>query len=176
MRLFVIGACVALLGGCSGPSVPAVPAPISSAVETVPREGVEELALTAVSDYVALSSVIAGDGGANSERIADVVTVGWLPNELAGFETLRAMGTTQVGAPIITKIEATAIRGIAAVSEVVVHACTALDGVSVVSDEFTEDPVPNGVALITVYVVPEDGVLKVDGVEPWEDVSWCAEP
>ena len=175
MRLVVLFLSLFVLGGCSTATVAVVPAPISSPVETIARDGVEEAAVSAVTDYFDVSTRIAGDGGVNPERIADVVTSDWLPNEIAGFDALHAMGTVQVGAPIITRIEATAVRGIAAVSEVVVHACTVLDGVSIVSDDITDDVVPNGVALVTVYVVPENGVLKVDGVEPWEDTSWCAE-
>lgn len=175
MRLVVLVLSLFVLGGCSAEKVADVPAPISSPVETIARDGVEEAALTAVIDYFDVSAQIAGDGGVKPERIADVVTSEWLPNEIAGFETLQAMGTTQVGAPTITRIEATAVHGVSVVSEVVVHVCTALDGVSIVSDEFVDDSGPAGVTLVTVYVVPEGGMMKVDGVEPWEDTSWCAE-
>lgn len=175
MRLLSIGVALLALGGCASEPVPPVPATASTPGESIPRDGAEELALAAVTHYFAMSTEIAADGGVNPERIANVVTSDWLPNEIVGFETLQAMGTTQVGAPAITRIEATAVHGVAVVSEVVVHVCTALDGVSIVSDEFTDDSGPTGVALVTVYVVPEGGVMKVDGVEPWEDTSWCAE-
>ena len=175
MRLLSIGVALLALSGCASETVPSVPAAASTPGESIPRDGAEELALAAVTDYFAMSTAIATEGGMNPERIADVVTSDWLPNEIAGFETIEAMGTTQVGEPVITRIEATAVHGVAVVSEVVVHVCTALDGVSIVSDEFTDDSGPTGVALVTVYVVPEGGVMKVDGVEPWEDASWCAE-
>ncbi|MFM6967397.1 MAG: hypothetical protein ACKOWN_00445 [Microbacteriaceae bacterium] len=176
MRIVTLGVALVLLSGCAAtPPVEPTP-PISTSVETIPRDGVEELAITAVTNYFRTSAVVAADGGADPDRIAHVVTARWLPNEIAGFATLGELGTRQVGAPTITKIEATSIRGIAAVSEVVVHVCTALDGVAVVSDDFGEDLTPDGTTLVSVFVVPEDGVMKVDGVQPWADSTWCLAP
>ena len=176
MRTLPLAVIVMLLGGCAAAPAQPLPSTVAATVETVARDGAEDLAIAAVTGYFETSASVAADGGVQPERIARVVTERWLPNEMAGFETLRAMGTRQIGAPAIVKIEATAIRGIAVVSEVVVHVCTALDGVSVVSDQFTEDATPDGVTLVSVFVVPENGVMKVDGVQPWTDASWCAVP
>lgn len=174
MRFTLSVATVLVLAGCVTPSIPTT-AVSTPPTETISADGVDELALGAVRDYLDASAVIAADGGVNAERIGAVVTESWLPHELAGFEALRAMGSEQVGAPIVTKMEVAAVRGIAAVSEVVVHACTALDGVAIRTDDGTDVPVTAGTTLVTVYVVPVDGVLKVDGVEPWADATWCDE-
>jgi hypothetical protein len=174
MRFSVLAVSALLLAGCSSPSISIAPV-TAPPIETIPADGVDELALEAVRDYLDASATIAADGGANPERIGAVVTESWLPQELAGFETLRAMGSAQVGSPTVTKMEVAAVRGIAVVSEVVVHACTALDGVAIRSEDGTDVPVTAGTTLVTVYVVPVDGVLKVDGVEPWADASWCDE-
>ena len=163
------------LAGCAPADKTPAPAPIVTAAEAVEREGVEQLALDAVGDYFAVSAEIAGDGGEDPDRIAEVVTSNWLTQEITGFAALRALGSRQAGVPEVTKIEVSAIRGIAAVTEVVLHACTSLDGVTIRTADGDETDVPLGTSLVTIHVVPEDGALKVDGVEPWTDVSWCAE-
>lgn len=175
MRIVVIGLVALGLSGCSVESarldiVPAVTAP---AAEAVPREGVEQRAIDAVTVYLQTSAEIAADGGERPERIGDVVTVNWLPEELVGFESLRALGVTQIGAPLLTRTEVAAIRGIAQVTEVVVHACTTLTGVTVRTNAGIDVPTQPSTSLVTVYVVPENGVLKVDGIEPWADTTWC---
>jgi hypothetical protein len=174
MRICAIVLLLALAGCAPAEKTPA-PAPTVTATEAVERDGVEQLAVDAVGDYFAASAEIAGDGGEDPDRIAEVVTSNWLPQELAGFAALRALGSSQAGVPEVTKIEVSAIRGIAAVTEVVLHACTSLDGVAIRTADGDETDVPLGTSLVTIYVVPEDGILKVDGVEPWTDVSWCAE-
>ena len=172
MRIFEAGLLL-FLAGCSSANPVSVNSATPVASEAIPRDGVEELAIAAVHDYFAVSSQIASDGGAHPERIAAVVTPDWLPEELTGFHTLRALGSRQVGSPEVTRIEVAALRGIAAVSEVVVHACTALDGVTMTNVDGDESELPTGVSLVTVYLTPDDGVLKVDAVEPQMDVSWC---
>jgi len=174
MRLFVIVLLLALVGCASAERAPA-PDPVASADEAIERDGVEQLAIDAVGDYFAVSAEIAGDGGEAPERIAQVVTSNWLTQELTGFTALRALGSSQAGVPEVTKIEVSAIRGIAVVTEVVLHACTSLDGVTIRTADGDETDVPIGTSLVTIYVVPEDGVLKVDGVEPRTELSWCAE-
>ncbi len=175
MRIVLAGLLVVTLVGCT----PSEPIPIQTVVavsrEAIPRDGVEELAIGAVRDYFDTSAIIAADGGTEPERIAAVVTANWLPEEVAGFEALRALGASQLGTPLVTKIEVAAIRGIAAVTEVVLHVCTSMDGVAILTSDDVESDVPLGVSLVTVYVVPESGVLKVDAVEPWTEVSWCGE-
>ena len=166
---------VLVLAGCVAATP--VPADTTTPIETeaIPRDGIEDLAVSATEDYFAVSAAIAADGGEQPERIATVVTPNWLPEELTGFETLRALGSHQVGTPEVTRIEVSAIRGIAAVTEVVVHACTALGEVTIVNDDGDESAAPPGISLVTVYLMPDGGVLKVDAVEPKADVSWCAE-
>lgn len=174
MRFSLLVASALVLSGCSAEQATEVivPAPV---VDTMSVDGIDELAFDAFRRYLAVSAAIAADGGTHPERIADVVTAAWLPEELSGFQTLTAMGAAQVGSPVVTKIEVAAVRGIAAVSEVIVHACTAFDGVAIRSGDGTDVPVTAGTTLVTVYVVPVDGVLRVDGVEPWADASWCDE-
>jgi hypothetical protein len=174
MRICALGLLLALAGCASTDQTPA-PAPTVTADEAIERDGVEQLAIDAVGDYFAVSAEIAGDGGDDPDRIAEVVTSNWLPQEITGFAALRALGSSQAGVPEVTKIEVSAIRGIAAVTEVVLHACTSLDGVTIRTADGDETDVPLGTSLVTIYVVPEDGILKVDGVEPWTEVSWCAE-
>ncbi len=173
MRLVALAFSLSVLTGCASAPVSPVATPPAPA-ETIPRSGVEELAISAVEDYVSVSSAIAADGGVDPERIATVVTDRWRPEELAGFEMLRAMGSAQVGVPTVTRIEVAAVRGLAAVTEVILRACTDFGGVSVDTVEGEELDVPTTVALVTVYVKPARGVLKVDRVEPHKDASWCA--
>lgn len=177
MRIVSMVLSVSLLAGCGAPGpIDAVePAAGVVAVETVSRDGVEQRAIDAVTAYFDTSAKVAADGGGEPDRIATVVTANWLPEELAGFDTLRALGVSQVGAPVVTRIEVSAIRGIATVSEVVIHACTSLDDVTIRSADGAMTPAPTNFSLVTVYVVPEGGVLKIDGIEPWTDASWCVE-
>lgn len=174
MRIVVLALAVVVLSGCvPGSASPSATPPVVS--ETVPRNGVEELAMSAVEDYLAVSSTIAAEGGIEPERIATVVTDRWLGNELVGFEALRAMGSAQRGIPAVTRIEVSAVRGIAAVTEVILRACTDFGEVSVATSDGAELGVPTQMALVTLSVVPVDGVLKVDRVEPRADASWCVE-
>lgn len=174
MRIVLLALTVLVVSGCDSASIsPTVSPPAVS--EAVPRSGVEELATVAVDDYLTMSSTIAAEGGVAPERIASVVTDRWLPEELAGFETLRALGSAQRGIPDVTRIEVSAIRGISAVTEVILRACTDFGGVSVATVDGEEREVPTTLALVTLYVVPEDGVLKVDRVEPRADATWCVE-
>ena len=165
---------VALLAGCAAPVEPMSKPEVAAAVaESIPPEGIETKAEQAVVDYFAMSAVVAADGGANPDRMADVVTTSWLKQERAGFAALQEMGTAQSGVPTVTKLAVTATRGIAAVTEVVVHACTSLAGVGIIAEDGEELPVDTSIALLTVYLVPVDGELKVDGVEPRQDATWC---
>lgn len=141
--------------------------------ETVDRVGVEDRAIAAVTAYFDRSAEIAAEGGARPERIEDVVTAAWLSEELTGFDALRALGARQVGKPVVTRIEVSAIRGISAVTEIVLHACTETSAVQIRTSDGLESPAGAGVSRVTVYVVPERGVLKVDNVNAWADVSWC---
>ena len=165
---------VVLLAGCAGPvesvSVPANAAPVA---ESISPKGIEGKAEQAVGDYFAMSAAVAADGGADPDRMAGVVTQAWLKQEKVGFAALQEMGTAQSGVPAVTKLAVTATRGIAAVTEVVVHACTSMAGVGIVTEDGEELPVDSSLALLTVYLVPVDGVLKVDAVESRQDTTWC---
>lgn len=165
---------IALLAGCAGPvepvSAPSAAAPVA---ESISPKGVEGKAEQAVGDYFAMSAAVAADGGANPDRMADVVTDSWLTQEKAGFAALQEMGTAQSGVPAVTKLAVTAMRGIAAVTEVVVHACTSMAGVGIITEDGEEIPVDSSRALLTIYLVPVDGELKVDAVEPRQDTTWC---
>lgn len=175
MRVFVICLVGLVLSGCSTVAPENNQPPQTQVAETLPREGIEELAIEAVDDYFAVSAVVASDGGNRPERIAEVVTEQWLTEEINGFDALQAMGSRQTGVPVVSKIAVSAVRGIAAVTEVVLHACTTFDDVSVTLAEGENIDAPVGLSLVTIYLVPEDGTLQVDGITPWADTSWCAE-
>ncbi|MFM2412391.1 MAG: hypothetical protein RLZZ587_724 [Actinomycetota bacterium] len=173
----IVTGCLLLLtlAGCTSSEPVPVKTFVATSHEAIPRDGVEELAIDAVREYFDTSANIAADGGAGPERIAAVVTANWLPEEVAGFEALRALGASQLGTPLVTKIQVAAVRGIAAVTEVVLHVCTSMEGVAILTRDGDESDVPLGVSLLTVYVIPESGVFKVDAVEPWTEVTWCGE-
>ena len=163
-----------LLAGCAGPVEPAkITTSVAPAAESISPKGIEAKAEQAVGDYFAMSAAVAADGGVNPDRLAGVVTKAWLKQEKAGFAALQEMGTAQTGVPEVTKLKVTATRGIATVTEVVVHACTSMAGVGIVTEDGEELPVDSSLALLTVYLVPVDGELKVDGIEPRQDTTWC---
>lgn len=165
---------VVLLAGCAGPIEPSsAPAPSVPVAESISPKGIEGKAEQAVGDYFAMSAAVAADGGADPDRMGDVVTKAWLKQEKAGFAALQEMGTAQSGVPEVTKMSVTATRGIASVTEVVVHTCTSMVGVGIITEDGEELPVDSSLALLTVYLVPVDGVLKVDAVEPRQDTTWC---
>lgn len=93
-------ACLALVGtltGCSSPE----PAPTPSASTQAPVFASDEEALAAAekayTDYLAMSDLIAQEGGANPERMEGLLTENFLASEIAGFTDYSARGLRQVG-------------------------------------------------------------------------------
>lgn len=167
---------VVALSGCAT-ITPIVTAPPFVAQErqqeTLSSDGAEALAEEAVRDYLAVSAAIAAAGGADYSAIDTVVSAAWRAEEVAGFEAISALGVEHRGAPAVTKIEVTAVAGIHRVTEATVHVCTSTYDVEVLDGDGEVLPVEPTVQLLTVYVVPLKGRFVVDGVEPWEDTTWC---
>lgn len=167
---------ILLLSGCTpSPVLDRATAPAADSAESIPREGIDELARHSIVEYLRVSSEIAGDGGLDSGRIADVVTAEWAAHEETGFAAIRAMESVQRGTPTVSRFDIAAVRGVAEATEVIVYLCTSFDEVTVASPGHPAAPVATPVAFVTVYLVPQQGRLKVDAVTPQSDVSWCAE-
>jgi len=169
--LLLVGGCQTMGDASPNPTV----APSTPAGQTIPGVDAVELAEVAVREYLAVSAAISAGGGIDTSAIDDVVSEAWRIEELAGFKAIRELGVVPLGAPIVTKLEVTALAGITVVSEAVVAVCTSTSGVSVVDDDGDELPVDPEVHFLTVFVIPRGDRFVVDGVDMVEDTSWCVE-
>src|SRR5690554_677027 len=98
-------AAAVLLSGCVLQEPEVVPPPEST---TEPVFASDEEALAAATDayeeYLAMSDLIAQEGGKDPERIAPFVTEEWLEEELTGFELLRDSGRRINGSSSFTNV------------------------------------------------------------------------
>lgn len=150
-------AALVLLAGCVPPTPTAVPTPVpttSPAAEPVFASDAEALAAAeeAYVAYLAMSDLIAQEGGRNPERIAPFVTEEQLAVELEGFESLRVSGARAVGESTYFNSVLQEMIEIDGGVEVVVLACLDLRGVSVVGADDAVVRDNTGIAPFTVQL------------------------
>jgi hypothetical protein len=124
---------VLILSGCVQQPSPPIPSstPTNTPVFATAADALAA-ARTAYRDYLAVSAVVAGDGGKHPERIGSVVGPAWLPTELSGFKDLARKKLRLVGVSTF----------------------------SVFSLQDREDE-PNGLAVVHVYVCEDVGPTRV---------------
>src|SRR5690606_12956298 len=120
------------LTGCV-PQDPAIDPPPEPTSEPVFAS--DEEALAAATDaykaYLAMSDLIAQEGGKDPERIAPYVTEEWLEQELTGFEELQSARRHQSGSGSIRSSQLQLHLSTA----VGAYYCTDLSDIRVLSDE-----------------------------------------
>ncbi|PTW91370.1 hypothetical protein C8A06_1091 [Microbacteriaceae bacterium MWH-Ta3] len=177
----VVVCAVALLAGCSTDRVVvAVPAdPLITVPSAQPAPDPEAdsdpflEARAALQDYVAMSDVIAADGGARPERIAAMVTESWFEHEQSGFAALHSAGLHQEGRSAITRTELTYIASAGDALEVAMYACHSTRDVTVVTATGTVVSPPPAVTLLSVYVIVDSTGARIDALVPAADSQWC---
>jgi len=168
--ILVIG--VLLLAGC-------VPQPAEDPVEPAPsntpvfasEEEALAAAVAAYEDYLKVSDAIAADGGANPERLKDLVTEEWYEKEVEVFQIIGDAGFHQAGRSSSRNAELQQYNE----DQVIINVCADasettyvdLNGVDVTSDERA--------TLVTNEVLFEvdQGDLVLVSSTPWSELSLC---
>jgi hypothetical protein len=168
---------VLLLAGCDGGDpIPTLP-PTPSAT---PIFASEEEALAAAEDayaaYLAMSDLIASEGGTQPERIAPFVTAEQLPDELDGSAFFVESGIRSVGASKVTKIALQQFNQGHDAAEIVFYACVDVSGVAILDHEgadVTPADRPPVVALEVAMVGSRQNLLLADS-DQWVDSQFCS--
>lgn len=168
-------AALVLLAGCVPPTPTVVPT-TSTASEPVFASDADALAAAeeAYVAYLAMSDLIAQEGGREPERIAPFVTEEQLTRELAVFAAILASGRSQVGLVQASSPELQSLNETR--SQVAVYFCLDYSGVSIRNtEEAAADTVRSSDFLVVAATFEADSmsILKVKSSEPWEEVLMC---
>jgi hypothetical protein len=150
MRMLSVALALALLlSGCSPNGTPAIPVPEpTSAPVFASDEDALAAAKVALAAYIAVSDAISQDGGANPERIAEVVTPEWLPTELNSWRAFQRRGEKLVGSTSIKKVK---LEQTSDAGTVVVYACI----------DFTASTMIDKTGIDVGRKGPDDGTLEI---------------
>lgn len=183
MRILAPAAALAIvttvmLGGCvpSEPSASPTPEP-----STTPVFASEEEALAAAEEayaaYLAVSDAIAQEGGANPERLAELVTAEWLEKEVAVFEQFANSGRRQVGATAAYGMVLQQYSQSDGVADVITYVCADFSATSFLDSAGVDVTPVDRLATVTLQVgfQSEAGAssLRVSSSEPWSGDSVC---
>ncbi len=161
-------ALVLLLTGCIPQQPPPEPTP-------TPVFASEEEALAAAeeayAEYLAMSDLIASEGGADPERLAPYVTEDWLAHEVDTFdamqqEGIRIAGSTSPGLLKFQDMEST---------RVVVVTCYDAEEHRVLDLQGQDVTPADRISRVNLQITfqMEAGVLLVSGSEPWQADPSC---
>ena len=179
MRAFTTIAAVAigamLLSGCLPQQPIALPPPEATAAPIFASDEEALAAATAAyAAYLAMSDLIAADGGANPERLEPFVTADWLQREVKVFTNLGSRGLSQTGSTLFTNATVQQYSQ----DSVAIYVCT--DSTETrVRDSAGADLTPadreTQTSLeVTFEVISTAPVqLRLDGNEPWSGESFC---
>lgn len=168
-----------LLSGCvpQGPEVTPPPEP-----STAPIFASDEEALAAATEayeaYLAMSDLIAQEGGANPERIAPYVTEEWLARELAGNKDLSEAGRRLVGNFEVSRATLQQVFDDANSVTIVAYMCVNPNGARVVDasgGEVTPEALKSQWTVEAEFVATNEDplTLLLARNEPWSSHSSC---
>lgn len=161
-----------LLSGCvpDPVSIPAEPTPSAAPVFASEEEALAA-AVEAYEAYLAVSDQIAADGGANPERLKDLVTPEWYEKELEVIGLVRAAGIRQVGD---SSSRNAALQQFSSTS-ISIYICADSSNTSFVDSEGIDVTSSSRLTLVTNEVVfdAHDGELLLARSEPWNEASLC---
>ena len=170
-----------LLSGCV-PQVPAVVPPPEQTTEPVFASDEEALAAAtdAYTAYLAMSDLIAQEGGANPERIAPFVTEEWLKKEIQGNRDLVASGRKLVGGVEVRSTSVQQVFGDTVTPvTVVIYACLNPNGARLldasgadVTPELFSSAWTTEATLVSTSDAKSHLLVAKD--EPWSDTSVCS--
>ncbi|MHA6668951.1 hypothetical protein ACX3O0_08775 [Homoserinimonas sp. A447] len=167
-----------LLSGCVPVDPEVTPPPEPS---TEPIFASDEEALAAATDayaaYLAMSDLIAQEGGVNPERIAPYVTEEWLERELTGFSAISNSTRHQVGASAFEDVTLQHVEDTIDYKAVTVYVCHDATGVRIF-DSSGMDVTPPALAdpwksEVTFEVDPAADHLLLAGNDPWVREDGC---
>ena len=170
-----------LLSGCIPPGSTVTPEPLPS---STPVFASEEEALSAAEaayrEYLAVSDAILGDGGANPERIEDVVTGNVARTEKEGFlEFLtlgyQSIGQTTFGNASLQQFDPNSPDGI---DLVIIYVCSDVSGVDVVDSSGTSVVSPGRPSTTAFQIGFDFREAAIDGLvisskEVWSGPGVC---
>lgn len=163
------------LAGCVPDAPVATPAPSPT---STPVFASDEEALAAAEEayraYLAVSDQIGNEGGADPERIADVVTGELLAVETDGFETFAANRWRTTGSTILRSLMEQRVD-LSGSPTVVAYVCVDVTAVDVLdsSGQSLVAPSRPGLQPFVVGFDPSDDGLKPSTREPWEGPDLC---
>jgi len=174
--VLVIG--VLLLAGC-------VPQPAEDPVEPAPssaplfasEEEALAAAVAAYEDYLKVSDAIAADGGANPERLKDLVTEEWYEKEVEVIESIQSGGLRQAGTTSSRNATLQRLddRGLG-VADVTIYVCADASATRFLNAQGTDVTPDTRNALITnevLFSAQSRTKLVLVSSSPWQDASLC---
>ena len=170
-----------LLSGCIPPGSTVTPEPMPSAT---PVFASEEEALSAAEaayrEYLAVSDLVAQDGGKDPARFAEVVTQDWLDREIDSAKTLEESGRRQKGNSSFASIELQQLdqNDLARVL-VVTYVCFDVGQLTFVNESGADVTPIDRPSFIPLQVTFEskgasNRSLLVAGNEPWTGEDFCS--
>ena len=171
--ILVIG--VLLLAGCVPQPAedPVEPAPSSAPVFASEEEALAA-AVAAYEEYLKVSDAIAADGGANPERLKDLVTEEWYEKEADVFSSVTETGLFQTGSTQVGRTDLQDFAQDEAPPRIAIYACTDFSGTGFVDASGAEAAPPGRPEILAFQVtfqVTSSGNLRLAGSEPWSEYS-----
>ncbi|CAN5542827.1 hypothetical protein BH10ACT7_BH10ACT7_12500 [soil metagenome] len=168
------------LTGCTTPTPKADTK--SRHTEAAPLFATEEEALAAAEEaygeYVAISELIATEGGVHPERIESYVSSKWLVHEIAAFEDFAAAGKRQVGSARVFSAELQQYVDEGQGATIVMYTCADFSDVRFVDSSGVDVTPIERVEVITLVVEFQGATrddLRISGSEPWTGNSSCVQ-
>lgn len=177
--LLVALASLVMLSGCVPDDSP--PAPPQTTATAAPVFASEEEALAAATEayknYLAVSDLIAQEGGQDASRFSAVVTPEWLEREQASAELFRERAVKQIGSSTFDRVSVQQWTQDADATEVTLYLCFDLRSVQIVNLDGSASDIPRvdrPVPIEVLVTAPADDVLRVGRISPWTGDDFCA--
>ena len=168
---FVLAGCVPEIAA-ETPS----PTPTSTPVFASEEEALAA-AVAAYENYLRVSDEIAADGGANPERLKDLVTDEWYEKELEVIEMIREAGIYQVGETAYRNVELQQLDDLGdSVVELTINACADTTATSFLDQSGSNITPATRISLVTnevVFRIEREDKLVLVRSSPWQGSSLC---
>ncbi|PJJ62342.1 hypothetical protein [Compostimonas suwonensis] len=167
------------LSGCTVPPDP--PSSTSSAPTDSAVFATDEEALAAATEayaaYLAMSDLIANEGGANPERIKQVASGAWAGREIQSFQTLRDQGIYQEGNSTFDTASIQKIEEKGDELQVSLYVCSDVAAITIRDANGLDITPKDRITRVALEVLLESSeqsrTLRVSQSEPWSGESFC---
>lgn len=165
--------------GCSGPPSAPVASPTPTKTPHEPTfaslEEAFQAAVATYQRYVDLSNLIGAEGGANPDRILEVVQEGdWANDELGAFRELEEHGARAEGAGTFRSPRL--MQYVDSAALVQLYACAQYSNLRVINNEgadITPADRPDEVPYMVTFSIGKTGSLKISKSAVWDNVGIC---